>query len=180
MWAILIMLAILAFAFAGVRLFGVSVYSVLSGSMEPSIPTGSLVYATTCDASDLQVGDIVVWALDENTSNSPTYCTHRAIAIDYENELITTKGDANENAEASPLSFADVRGKISVVIPSLGTFLNFLKSMQGAHVSIAVLVLLFVYMSVPLFLSSRAGNEENERMYSALFEAQTVQPSKKG
>lgn len=36
------------------RLLGYQIYSVISGSMEPAIPTGSLVYIQGCEPAEVQ------------------------------------------------------------------------------------------------------------------------------
>lgn len=41
---VLVALVALVIAFAGVRLAGLTPYAVLSGSMEPEFPVGSLIY----------------------------------------------------------------------------------------------------------------------------------------
>ena len=54
---VLVALAVaLAALLALVRLFGLTPYCVLSGSMGPAYPTGALLYVRTCAASDVQVG----------------------------------------------------------------------------------------------------------------------------
>ena len=53
---------------AGVRLLGIEPHIVLSGSMEPEIMTGALVYVkpvTPEEAQNLQVGDTVTYILDK-------------------------------------------------------------------------------------------------------------------
>ena len=74
----------------GVRLFGVQVYSVISGSMEPEYPVGSLIYVKDVKPSEVQVGDVITFVLSNKTP-----ATHRVIAIDKENQLFYTRGDAN-------------------------------------------------------------------------------------
>ena len=54
----LVVLAIfLAVVFVGVRLLGFQVYAVLSGSMEPDLPVGSLVYVKAIEPEKLEIGD---------------------------------------------------------------------------------------------------------------------------
>ena len=44
------------------RLAGFRVYSVISGSMEPGIPVGSLVYARKTEPEKLKEGEIIVYS----------------------------------------------------------------------------------------------------------------------
>ena len=56
---VIVLLLILVIAFAGVRLVGLTPYAVLSGSMEPELPVGSLIYVRETDPSTIQAGDTV-------------------------------------------------------------------------------------------------------------------------
>lgn len=66
----------LAVALVGVRLVGLNTYVVLSGSMEPTYHTGSLLYVKSVDPQDLRVGDPITFMLNEDT-----VATHRIIEI---------------------------------------------------------------------------------------------------
>ena len=48
--AIVVLFALLL---VGVRLFGIQVYSIISGSMEPEYPVGSLIYVKPAEASEI-------------------------------------------------------------------------------------------------------------------------------
>ena len=43
------------------RIFGYETFAVISGSMEPNIPVGSIVYSKECTMDDLQVGDSITF-----------------------------------------------------------------------------------------------------------------------
>ena len=73
---IVVMVVILAIMLVGVRLFGLQVYSVLSGSMEPEYPVGSLIYVKKVDYKELKVGDPITFLLDKDT-----VVTHRIIVV---------------------------------------------------------------------------------------------------
>ena len=55
---------LLAVALAAPRVLGLTPFVVLSGSMEPTYPVGSLVYVRSVDASELRVGDPVTFTLE--------------------------------------------------------------------------------------------------------------------
>ena len=64
----------------GVRIFGMEPYIVLSGSMEPDIKTGSMIYAkkiTPEEACSLEVGDTVTYVVDKKG----TKVTHRIYEV---------------------------------------------------------------------------------------------------
>ena len=71
------------------RLLGVQEYNVISGSMEPEIPVGSLVYVKSVAFNELSEQDVIAFEA------GASIVTHRIVSIDSGNQLITTKGDAN-------------------------------------------------------------------------------------
>ena len=86
--------AALAIAFAGVRLVGLVPYAVLSGSMEPELPVGSLVYVRAVDPSEVAVGDTITFELE-----SGTLVTHEVYEIDAAAREFKTHGIANVDAQ---------------------------------------------------------------------------------
>ena len=52
---IVIVVVIFALLLVGVRLLGIQVFSVISGSMEPDYPVGSLIYVKEVDPNDVEV-----------------------------------------------------------------------------------------------------------------------------
>lgn len=54
---VVIVIVFLAIALVGVRLVGLTPYTVLSGSMEPTYHVGSLIYVKDVDPSEIRVGD---------------------------------------------------------------------------------------------------------------------------
>ena len=71
---------LLAVALAAPRVLGLTPFVVLSGSMEPTYPVGSLVYVRSVDASELRVGDPVTFTLEGREA----VATHRVIEVDAE------------------------------------------------------------------------------------------------
>lgn len=105
---IVVAVVVLALLLVGVRLIGLQVFTVLSGSMEPDYPVGSLIYVKKVDASELEVGDVITFMLDEDT-----VATHRIVKVlEDENDptvlRFRTKGDANDTedrGDGEPLVF---------------------------------------------------------------------------
>lgn len=75
--SIIVALAVLlAIALVGVRLIGFQVFTVLSGSMEPTYHVGSLIYVKDVDYTELEAGDVITFMLDEDT-----VATHRIVEV---------------------------------------------------------------------------------------------------
>lgn len=131
----LVVLAIfLAVAFVGVRLLGFQVYAVLSGSMEPDLPVGSLVYVKATEPEKLEIGDDISFLIAEKT-----IVTHRIIdIIPDENDptvlRFQTQGIANDVADGNLVHYKNVIGKVAFHIPLLGYVSNFIQSNLGRYI----------------------------------------------
>ena len=120
---ILVIVVILNFA---PLLFGVRPYVVVSGSMEPAISTGSLVYVNTNTKSyDIEAGDIIAFYLGDDL-----FVTHRVIEVHKEEKEFITKGDANKTVDFSPVPFENFGGETIFDIPYLGYIMNYFMTRQ--------------------------------------------------
>ena len=99
------------------RLAGYEGYVVVSGSMEPNIPTGSVIYSKKTDPALLQTGDVIVFV---NEARGTTPITHRVVTNDPSTGTIITKGDANEFADMNPVTYEEVIGKVAAHVPRIG------------------------------------------------------------
>lgn len=52
-------IVVLAIMLVGIRAIGLTPYSVLSGSMEPKYPVGSLIYVKKTNPHNIKVGDTI-------------------------------------------------------------------------------------------------------------------------
>jgi len=98
---------------------------VMSGSMEPTIHTGSVAFIKS--TGSVQVGDIITFKNPENPNEN---FTHRIVEIG-ENEAIKTKGDANDSPDGWELTPDDIVGKYFLSIPFLGYAVHFAKTPRG-------------------------------------------------
>lgn len=135
----------LAVLMLGVRVVGLQPYAVLSGSMEPQIPVGALLYVKPCGADDVAVGDVITFVLNEDLMTA----THRVVAIDAEAGTFTTKGDANETEDGAPVSFQNLIGKPLFAIPLVGYLSAFLSTWTGKIVGIGTVLLLLLILFLP-------------------------------
>lgn len=94
--------------------------SVLTGSMSPHLPAGTLVVTKPTSAEEIGVGDVITFQIE---SGKPAVVTHRVIerSIDSNGEVsFTTQGDANNTPDPQPVQEVQVRGKVWYAIPYLG------------------------------------------------------------
>lgn len=132
----------------GVRLVGFDVYTVLSGSMEPTYHTGSVIYVKDVDYTELEAGDVITFMLDEDT-----VATHRIVEVvpDEEDASVLryrTKGDANAAEDGGLVHYKNVIGSPVFSIPYLGFVANFIQNPPGTYVAISggALLLLLVFL----------------------------------
>lgn len=144
-WLLVLCVFALAVLLAGVRLIGLTPYTVLSGSMEPAYPVGSMLYVKKIQPEQIQIGDPITFYM----SSGGTVATHRVIAIDQENRQFTTKGDANDAADGSPVGFQSLIGKPVFSIPQLGIFSAWVSTPPGLYIALctAAGIVLLVLLS---------------------------------
>ena len=157
--AILAVFVVFAIALVGVRLFGVDVYTVLSGSMEPTYKTGSVIWVKTCEPEDVQVGDPITFVLDEDL----TVATHRVVAIDEVEGEFTTKGDANEDIDGAPVLFENLIGKPVFTVPAMGYFVNWIQNPPGTYMAISIGAVVFILMLLPSIFGKDEGESPKGR-----------------
>lgn len=123
---------------------------VQSGSMEPTIKTGSLVIIKP--ESSFKEGDIITFGKDTKTE-VPT--THRIIATKVESGVViyTTKGDANEDKDTRKVKQNEIIGKVIFSVPYLGYIIDFAKQPFGFALLVGLPALYIVYDEVTKILT---------------------------
>lgn len=116
------------------------VMMVLSGSMEPSIGTGSLVIVKPADS--YKIGDVITFQARGDLEST----THRIEEIRVVGgvPLYTTKGDANNASDRTEVSGNDVIGKVLFHIPYLGYVVNFIQKPIGFLMAIIIPALIII------------------------------------
>ena len=143
------LVVIVALLLVGARLTGLQVFTVLSGSMEPTYHVGSLIYVKDVDPFELESGDVITFMLDENT-----VATHRIVEVvpDEEDDSVVrfrTKGDANENVDGSLVHYKNVIGSPVFTIPYLGYAVSYIQNPPGTYVAISAGAILLLLVFLP-------------------------------
>lgn len=115
---------------------------VLTGSMAPTIPTGSLVVLEPIDPGQVSAGDIVTFAVDG------VRVTHRVVSKDVTTGDLTTKGDANAVDDLAPVPAEAIQGRVWFHVPYLGTVIQRLQTSGAAPVLAGVVGIVFVAAAV--------------------------------
>lgn len=151
----------------------VSLYTIVSGSMEPNINIYDVVVSKKVKSSkDIKVGDVITFISTSSISKGMTI-THRVVGIvETENSVgFTTKGDNNLSADTAPAEFNNVIGKVVLRVPQLGRVQQFIGT-QGGWLIVIVIPALVIIVSDILKIFKLAGvknkiekiDEDNKRL----------------
>ncbi|SFB02939.1 signal peptidase, endoplasmic reticulum-type [Acetitomaculum ruminis DSM 5522] len=156
---IMLILIIIAALMLVPRLMGYGTYAVISSSMEPNIPVGSIVYDKDVKdvSKEVSVGDVVTYAI-----SGDTMVTHRVTKIDTENKTVTTKGDANDTEDVNPISYDKVIGKVAFTIPILGYIAIYGRTKLGIAAVCAVVFVLVLLNFLPELFKKEEENKKEE------------------
>lgn len=104
---------------------GYQVFNVVSGSMEPAIPIGSVIYVKEKDPVEIEKGDIIAFQSGESV------IMHRVVDNSVVEGSFVTKGDANEGEDLREVPYANLVGIVVRHIPIMGQLLTLFASSFG-------------------------------------------------
>lgn len=155
-------------------LFGHSLLFVVSGSMEPTLPKGSILLVKQESITEVAENDIIsFYSKDPNLMGNLN--THRVLHISGEANArsLTTKGDANAVADPYTVEESNFLGRVVWHSAALGLFLKFIQQKYVFAAIILLPLLLILIGSVRQFFrlmrEQRASieNEAKEMMRQA-------------
>ena len=161
---LVVLVVILALLLVGARIIGLQVFTVLSGSMEPTYHVGALIYVKKTAPEDIQAGDVITFMLNETTT-----ATHRVVAVVPDDEdpgilRYQTKGDANDAEDGSLVHYKNVIGTPVFAIPKLGYAANYIQHPPGLYVAISAGAVLLLLTFLPDLLSGGSDKEQGKRI----------------
>src|SRR3712207_5336195 len=167
LWLVILgVAAVIGVAVLVPRAGGGTPYTVLTGSMRPSYPPGSLIVSKPVDPEDIQIGDAITYQLK---SGKAAVVTHRVIATrmgqDGELEFLT-KGDANNANDKDPVRAVQVRGRLWYAVPYLGYVNSVLTGYQRQIATWVVGGMLGLYSIVQLRSEERRVGKECRSRWS--------------
>ena len=104
---------------------GYEIYDVVSGSMEPTIPIGSIIYVKEAEPSGIKKGDVIAF------KSGDSIVMHRVIDNKLVEGTFTTKGDANPSEDMNEVPYSNLVGIVVRHIPILGQLLILFGSTFG-------------------------------------------------
>ena len=120
------------------RFFGYQIYSVISGSMEPEMPVGSLIYVHEEKPEDIEEQDIIAFYSSLEESG---IITHRVVKNNIVSGTFITKGDANDKEDPVPIPYDNFIGRVIKTVPYVGKVLTCMTSMYGKIAAASIVVL---------------------------------------
>lgn len=94
---------------------GGKIYQIETGSMEPTIKTGS--YVLIKPTEEIKTGQVIMF----DQVGYPVPIVHRVVAINAGGKTLTTRGDANGADDAS-IDRSQVRGTVADVFSQYGAY----------------------------------------------------------
>jgi signal peptidase len=155
-------LAVIAVAVVVPRVAGATPYTVLTGSMRPHLPPGTLVVTRPVDPSRIGIGSVVTYQIH---SGRPEVVTHRVVEIrsDLTGALSwRTQGDANDVADRGWVRPAQVKGELWYAVPGLGRVSVLLSGSQRGTAVHVVAAGLLGYAAL-MFLRAAQARARNRR-----------------
>lgn len=137
------------------KVFGIEPLIVLSGSMEPTYPTGSLLYVKEIAQEDVKENTPITFKLDDET-----LVTHRVVSVTDQGKYIT-KGDNNEQIDGGDgVSYDKIIGTPIFHVNKLGLLADKLSQMQGKIIFGTIVVVLIILM----FLGDLIFGEDKKKV----------------
>lgn len=135
-------------------ILGYTELAVLTGSMQPTIPVGSLIYVKEVEPSTLQVGDVVTYQLEGDTM-----VTHRVVEVNPDEGYLVTQGDANEDPDGQ-INFDRIVGKMDFHLPYLGYISMNIRTKTGIFAICGTLIAIILLTFIPEIFSNDEEEEE--------------------
>lgn len=127
-------------------LTGGKIYQIQTGSMEPTIRTGSYVLVRQID--EQKVGQVVLF----DQTGYPVPIVHRVVAVNADGKTLTTKGDANGVQDAA-IKYSQVRGVVTDVFKPKGIYY------RPYQIGVGIVALVLIGLS--LVETSPKGRQKN-------------------
>jgi signal peptidase len=146
-WAVVGCAVAVAIAVGAPYLFGFKSFTVMSGSMEPAIGTGSVVVERPIAPRDARVGDVVTFPDPEGTGKLITHRVTR-MRVNGATASFVTKGDANNTAERWNVPADGSIGRVAYDVPKVGYAMAYMGGRHGRLLLIALPALLLAAFEI--------------------------------
>ena len=147
-------------------IFGVRVYRVATGSMEPTLMIGDVIVVRETLVTEIHKGDIITYQGNLKEIAGQTI-THRVIKEPEEREgtwYLQTQGDAEGSLPDPEITSDKVVGKYVTTLPLIGAVYSFFLTPYGLLTIVVVIVLLFGFEIISLIVSYKSLDKFSDEL----------------
>jgi signal peptidase len=138
------------------KLVGYHIYTVISGSMEPEIPTGSLVYIKYADPVEVKEDEIIAFY---SVMDTTSIITHRVVTNSTNMGQFITKGDANDQNDMEPIPYENYIGRVVLSVPVAGGIAQTVTTGPGRIAAICVIGIAIFLEIIASIIDNRTRRE---------------------
>ncbi|MET0302871.1 MAG: signal peptidase I [Microbacteriaceae bacterium] len=126
------------------KLAGAIPLTVLTNSMSPGLPPGTLIIVRPVDPATIEVGDVITYQIE---SGKPGVITHRVIGFEggADERRFILQGDNNASPDVDAVRPVQVQGELWYAVPYLGWANNAVNGEARQYILPVVVGLLFAY-----------------------------------
>ncbi len=155
---ILAVVLIQRFSNNNIKVFGYSIYTIVSESMKPEYDIGDMIFVKSVDKQDIKLNDDIVY-MGNIDSYDGKIITHRVIRID--NNQIVTKG-INNPIEDPPIKYDQVYGKVAFKLCILSTFSKLMNNNLMFYIIVFVPFTILIFLDLRDIVLDREEREEEK------------------
>jgi signal peptidase len=127
------------------KIAGATPLTVLTASMVPRYPPGTLIFVLPVKTDDIRIGDVVTYQIQ---SGNPAVISHRVIAINNQangKRTFILRGDNNSSPDPAAVIPAQVRGRLWYSVPLMGWVNSAVNGSKRTWIVDVLAGLLFAY-----------------------------------
>jgi signal peptidase len=162
--ALLVAVVVLALILIVVpKIAGATPLTVLTQSMEPLYPPGTLIYVLPVKSSEIRLGDVITYQIE---SGKPAVISHRVIAINSPangKRSFILKGDNNSDPDQAAVLPVQVRGRLWYSVPLLGWVNSALGGSKRSWIVDAIAAALFAYAAYMIISGIVAASRKRKQ-----------------
>jgi signal peptidase len=157
---LLLLVVALALAAVGIpKATGSVPLTILTSSMTPNLPPGTLIVVQPVDPGDLRIGDVATYQI---RSGEPGVITHRILSIGTTttgDRTFTFQGDNNRSADPEQITAGQIQGRVWYSLPLLG----YLNSAVGVNRTWMVPALAAVLIGYAVYMVASGASAAEKR-----------------
>lgn len=151
-------------------------YAVVSGSMEPTVPIGTLALVSKKSAETLSVGDVVAFPEPNGGERIILHRITEKLTTGASGSMVQyrTKGDNNPAEDQWLVTESQIRGKMISMIPFIGNIVIYARQPLGFALAVGIPAALIIVMQIKT-IKEGIDEEVQKRTVRALAQNQLAQ-----